>query len=164
MPAKDTARTIDRLEAHLARLTTPSLGKAVERIRGDLAAVRFHLAFNSKQPPIVAVIGGTGTGKSTLVNRLLGADVTAASFRRTFTAGPVAVAAKAQSVPEEWLAVPHEAAAETPARGQVGQLLLVELDTPLTQKLTLVDTPDLDGDQPAHHAQAERVAVRRAAR
>jgi len=159
MPVKtpELSRLIDRLEAQLARLTAPGVTVAIERVRGDLAAIRFHLAASPDTKPIVAVIGGTGTGKSTLVNRLLETDVTAASFRRTFTAGPIAVAADAGSLPESWLAVPHETAADRPARGHVGQLLVAPLDTPLTQRVTIVDTPDLDGDQPAHHAQAERV-------
>jgi hypothetical protein len=154
--SRDAARSFERLEAHLARLRAPSLAKAIERVRGDLAAVRFHQSAGDKLPPIVAVIGGTGTGKSTLVNRLLGVDVTAASFRRTFTAGPIAITASEKNVPPEWLAVPHETASERPSRGTIGQLAVATVDAPLAQKITLVDTPDLDGDQPAHHAQAER--------
>ena len=141
----------------MARLRAVGVAGAVERVRSDLAAVRFHASATDGERPIIAVIGGTGTGKSTIVNRLLDADVTAASFRRTFTAGPIAVTADPKQLPDSWLAVPHEAAAETPARGHIGALLVATLDTPLTKKITLVDTPDLDGDQPAHHAQAERV-------
>lgn len=157
MPSNDTARLLDRLEAQLAGVRAASVGKAVERIRGDSAAIKFHLSATPGGKPIVAIIGGTGTGKSTLVNRLLGADVTASSFRRTFTAGPIAIAAEAGNVPDAWLAVPHENAVDRPARGTIGQLLVAPLDSPLTRAVTIVDTPDLDGDQPAHHAQAERV-------
>src|SRR5690349_17700546 len=94
----------ERLEPVLARLggvlaaATPGLSagrrEAVERWRADAEALRFHLRgvlSPEQRPPIIAVIGGTGTGKSTLVNRLLGRAVSAASFRRTFTAGPVAI-------------------------------------------------------------------------
>ena len=31
------------------------------------------------------------------------------------------------------------------------------MDSALTQRITSIDTPDLDGDQPLHHAQADRV-------
>jgi hypothetical protein len=48
-------------------------------------------------------------------------------------------------------------AAELPARGQTDALAVVMLDHPLLHAITLLDTPDLDGDQPAHHAQADRV-------
>src|SRR5215213_9399953 len=69
---------------------------AIERWRADSDALRFHLRHFAARgqrrgagetPPLVAVIGGTGTGKSTMVNRLLGRTFTAASFRRTFTSG-----------------------------------------------------------------------------
>src|SRR5207248_2602619 len=45
---------------------------------------------------------------------------------------------------------------ELPARGQVDALIVVPFDSPLTSHATLIDTPDLDGDQPQHHAQADR--------
>ena len=61
---------------------------------------------------ITAILGGTGTGKSTLVNRLLDANLSAASFRRTFTAGPVAIVAATSSLPVGWLGVPHDPAAQ----------------------------------------------------
>jgi hypothetical protein len=41
-------------------------------------------------------------------------------------------------------------------RGQAGLLVVVPHQSDLTERATLVDTPDLDGDQPAHHAQADR--------
>ena len=56
---------------------------------------------------LVAILGGTGTGKSTLVNRLLGANLTATSFRRTFTSGAVAITADEKNLPERWLAIEH---------------------------------------------------------
>src|SRR5436305_1219229 len=75
------------------------------RWRAAAGAMRFHLRDRADSPTIVTVLGGTGTGKSTIVNRLLGAEVTAASFRRTFTAGPIAVANS--DVPNELLGLPH---------------------------------------------------------
>jgi hypothetical protein len=44
-----------------------------------------------------------------------------------------------------------------PARGQPDVLMLLTTDNPVTQHVVLVDTPDLDGDQPLHHLQADRV-------
>ncbi len=127
------------------------------RWRGDAAAALFHIRQKNDGRIIVCILGGTGTGKSTLVNRLLGANLSAASFRRTFTAGPVAIASG--GVPENWLGIQHAAVnpAELPARGQNDSLLVVEAKNELLEKVVLVDTPDLDGDQPVHHAQAERV-------
>lgn len=128
------------------------------RVWADVAATRFHLSGPAGKP-IIAIFGGTGTGKSTLVNRLFAAELSAASFRRTFTSGPVAVVRQAADVPENWLGVPHvpAAPAELPARGVTNTLVLVETDAPLAGRAVIVDTPDLDGDQPAHHAEADRV-------
>jgi hypothetical protein len=61
-------------------------------------------------------------------------------------------------VPDGWLGIDHARAndAELPVRGQIGSLLIVEVpQSPLAA--VLIDTPDLDGDTPAHHAQADRV-------
>ena len=154
--------SVARLEAVVGELlprSSPVVRPALERWRIDAAALLFHLRRSAKALPLLAVVGGTGTGKSTLVNRLLGQAVSATSFRRTFTSGAVAIASRAQSVPDEWLGVEHVPVATTdlPARGRSGALLLVEMTTDLTTRLTLVDTPDLDGDQPAHHLEADRV-------
>ncbi|MEP0843285.1 MAG: GTPase domain-containing protein, partial [Phycisphaerae bacterium] len=132
--------------------------KAVERWRADAAAACFHLGQPVWDRPATAVLGGTGTGKSTLVNRLLGAEISATSYRRTFTGGPVAVVAGSEALPDGWLGLPRRLAAadELPVRGRAGELTLVALDQALTRRLVLVDTPDLDGDQPAHLAEADR--------
>ncbi|HEX3356091.1 MAG TPA: GTPase, partial [Tepidisphaeraceae bacterium] len=153
---------LDDLDEKLAQLRTTastSITTFIDRFRLDLAAARFHLKSGSHRPTLVAIIGGTGTGKSTLVNRLLGADITATSYRRTFTAGAVAVAKSADSIPVHWLGLDpvFPKAQELPVRGQVDLLAVVALDSELTSHITLIDTPDLDGDQPLHHAQADRV-------
>ncbi len=151
------ARIVGLLAAALAG-AGGSARAAADRWRADAAALRFHLRRRPGHdgPPLVTVTGGTGTGKSTLVNRLLAANVSAASFRRTFTSGVVAIARRAKDVPDGWLGLSRVtlAAADLPARGQVDALLVAEASTDLP--VTVVDTPDLDGDQPAHHAQADR--------
>src|SRR3982750_4243494 len=103
---------------------------AVERWRTDAAAMRFHLrrddAGGKSGRLLLAVIGGTGTGKSTLVNRLLGQNISAASFRRTFTSGPVAGAPDPADVPTGGLGIEHVVAdaSELPARGRPGALVI----------------------------------------
>ena len=134
------------------------LAKPLDRLLADADAARFHAARDASGPTLVAVIGGTGTGKSTLVNRLLGREVTAASFRRTFTAGPVTVARSAADVPAGWPGIPHRDVHEdSPPRGTADVLTVVTADAPLLETIVLTDTPDLDGDRPAHHAQADRL-------
>jgi hypothetical protein len=133
-------------------------GAAIQRWQTDLCAVRFHLERDERRPMLLCILGGTGTGKSTLVNRILEANLSAASFRRTFTAGAVAMATAASLVPQNWLGLPHVVAspADLPARGQSDALVIIEARQDLLNRVVLVDTPDLDGDQPAHHAQADR--------
>src|SRR3954447_22324394 len=155
--------SVGRLEGALAGLrakTSGAVATAVDRWRSDAEAIRFHLGDAADgRPMLVAILGGTGTGKSTLVNRLMGTNVTATSFRRTFTAGAVAITADEKNLPERWLAIQHRVVigAEVPARGAVDALAVVRDERELTQRITIVDTPDLDGDQPMHHAQADRV-------
>jgi hypothetical protein len=166
---------LDRLDAAVAAVQlglSATAREPVDRWRGDVAALRFRLRSPATGRKVVTVIlGGTGTGKSTLVNRLVGATVTAASFRRTFTTGCVAVVADARDLPDGWLGVTHVPAEPggKPPRGKTGELVVVTTEpaepsgsaagSPAASKVApspLIDTPDLDGDQPANHAQADR--------
>ena len=177
MAARTDASTLDRLDAAVAAVQaglSAAAREPVDRWRSDVAALRFRLRSPAVGRKVVTVvIGGTGTGKSTLVNRLVGATVTAASFRRTFTTGCVAVVADDRDLPAGWLGVPHVPADEPggkPPRGKAGELVVVTAKPsvsgiggaagsaapPVAAPSPLIDTPDLDGDQPANHAQADR--------
>jgi hypothetical protein len=84
---------------------------------------------------VVGVVGGTGTGKSTLVNALAGADVTeAGDVARPTTVAPVVVAAR--DVDLSWLPVDAMGAR------------VVRSDAPAVANIVLVDCPDPD-TQPA---------------
>ncbi len=153
------AGQLKRLDTTLTTFADRSSGNsrdAVLRWHVDAGALQYHLAPTASTSPVTIVLGGTGTGKSTLVNRLVGSTVTAASFRRTFTSGPVAVVGEGIAIPPGWLGVEHVAATPGDAapRGNPGTLVVVSADPP--PSVPLVDTPDLDGDQPANHAQADR--------
>ena len=160
--ARDPAQILDRLDAAVSAVAAGLSAAArdpVDRWRNDIGALRFRL----RHPPtnrrvVTVVLGGTGTGKSTLVNRLVGATVTAASFRRTFTTGPVAVVDAGRDLPAGWLGVPHVAGGNngSPPRGKTGELIVVPSGGQPSAPSPIVDTPDLDGDQPANHAQADR--------
>jgi hypothetical protein len=156
MGIKSFEKSLEALDAKVGALRAHS--GAIERWRGDAGAALFHLRPRKGSPMVVCILGGTGTGKSTLVNRILEANFSAASFRRTFTSGAVAIARAVADVPEGWLGLQHElaAAGELPVRGRNDALIVVEGKQEILGHVTLVDTPDLDGDQPVHHAQAER--------
>src|SRR5688500_12982721 len=120
---------VGMLDQQLAALAAPQeIARAIARWRMDAAALRFHLRDPSR-PPVVAILGGTGTGKSTVLNRLLDANLSATSFRRTYTAGAVAVTANIVSLPADWLGVPHRTidASQMPARGQPDTLIVIRL-------------------------------------
>lgn len=139
---------------HLLRCAAPLEAPAADRVRSDLSAAIFRLSRSASDIPIVCVVGGTGTGKSTIVNRLLGAELTATSFRRTFTAGAVAIAREA--LPEGFGALVH-IEATPPARGQADRITLLRVEQPILRRLTIIDTPDIDGELTEHHAGADRV-------
>ncbi|MGC4031449.1 MAG: isoprenylcysteine carboxylmethyltransferase family protein [Tepidisphaeraceae bacterium] len=148
---------LDELIRRLGALeaAAPASAAVIGRVKSDLAAAAFHRTRSAADKPIVALVGGTGVGKSSIVNRLIGQDVTATSFRRTFTAGPVAITAG--DLPLGFLALPHEDAVEQPPRGQADRVILVRRHEPILAKLTVVDSPDVDGERPDHHAVADRV-------
>ena len=157
------ANLLDRADAALAAAADRLGGgraDACRALRPHAAACRFHAGRTPQDRPIVAILGGTGTGKSTLMNRLLGADVSASSFRRTHTAGAVLAAADPGDLPDDWPGYaepPRRAGAGEPARGTPERLTVVAAGGELAHALRLVDTPDLDGDTPAHHAVADRI-------
>ncbi|MBC7785047.1 MAG: GTPase domain-containing protein, partial [Burkholderiales bacterium] len=157
---------LERLNRGLTGIATP----AADRVRGDLAAAIYHCGRGagtveaaiseagtrpSARLPIIGIIGGTGTGKSTIVNRLLGSELSATSFRRTFTAGPVLITRDA--LPGGFAALIHMDADARPARGQSDRVTIIRSDEPILGELALVDTPDIDGELVEHHAVADRI-------
>jgi hypothetical protein len=112
------------------------------RIRGEWEHVSPRLDRTRRELSrmlVVGVIGGTGTGKSTLVNALAGREVTAASdVARPTTTAPIVVVA--DDVDCSWM--PLEAM----------QARVVRSDAPAVANIVLVDCPDPDtqADEPAH--------------
>src|SRR5438045_7741541 len=90
-----------QMEEQIARLrATPAVGsELISRWRSDAKALLFHLRKGKHdQPALTVLLGGTGTGKRTITNRLLEANLSAAYFRRIFTSGPVVVARAAHGI------------------------------------------------------------------
>ncbi|MCA9440617.1 MAG: 50S ribosome-binding GTPase [Candidatus Omnitrophica bacterium] len=153
---------LDALDTELfswdGRLGDPELSASLKRWTSDLGALRHHLVGGVNRKPILVLIGGTGTGKSTLTNRLLDREVSATSFRRTFTSGPIAFVAQTEDLPEDWLGLPHRRidSKDLPAKGSPGYLSVVEMAIEPLARFSLVDTPDVDGDAETHYEQAEQ--------
>lgn len=81
-------------------------------------------------PLVVATFGGTGVGKSSLVNALVGEDVSAAGRQRPTTTQPIVLA--------------HPQTDLTAYDLPVGEVRVVTRDIPLLRDIVLIDCPDPD--------------------
>lgn len=112
----------------------------LEGIAGDLD--RHSEALDADQPLlIIMLMGGTGVGKSTLLNALAGAPVAQASFTRPTTRDPVIYY--------------HESLRPDRFDPRLRHCRLVQHDrVELAQKL-IIDTPDLDSNDPSNREKLE---------
>lgn len=98
----------------------------------------------------VVLLGGTGTGKSTLYNLLCGREISQTGLIRPQTRGPVVFAHRSVSLQEHLPAflgpVEHVSwkAGFQPQPGMESRLLIVEHTVDECHHLVLVDTPDVD--------------------
>ena len=110
--------------AHKARSV---VRKIVERV----STLRIRL----ESPIVVATFGGTGTGKSTLVNSLVGQEVSQSGRQRPTTTMPILL------VHPDF---------ETNALGlDLNQFQVKKIDTPMLRDLVLIDCPDPDTSEGA---------------
>lgn len=89
-----------------------------------------HLRVRLESPLLVATFGGTGTGKSTLVNALVGQEVTEAGRERPTTKMPVLIAHPNTDLDSVGLALE--------------EFEIVRVDAPLLRDIVIVDCPDPD--------------------
>ncbi|WP_068266645.1 GTPase [Janibacter limosus] len=128
---------LDAGGARLERAQASRAGDVVDKVRERTALVGGHT--------VVALAGATGSGKSSLFNALVGAEVARAGMRRPTTSTPTAAVWGSESAGEllDWLSVGtrHEVDAT---------------DTTL-DGLVLVDLPDFDSRESANREEATRV-------
>jgi energy-coupling factor transporter ATP-binding protein EcfA2 len=158
--------SLERLRASLADvgLTLPLDGIVAQReaaaatVRQIDDYIRPRLA--DLDAPLLAVVGGsTGSGKSTLVNALLGVAMTRAGVIRPTTRQPILVHAP---VDAGWFAsdrilpglarvrgrisapgTPASSAGDTPEESRIGELMLLEHES-VPRSLAIIDAPDID--------------------
>ncbi|MDM7832608.1 dynamin family protein [Cellulomonas edaphi] len=172
-PARDPAtgrHSADDPRAILARpLASASLLDAVRDLRRDVHATEFPLALEGKPaaeasrarlvdqldehlvprltelsaPAVVVVAGSTGAGKSTLVNSLVGAEVSTAGVLRPTTRRPVLVH--------------HPLDTELLSHHPVLESVEVVADEHVPRGIALLDAPDLDSVLESNRESAHRL-------
>jgi hypothetical protein len=125
---------VDDLVSRLGRWAEPEAGweplaacrTLVRRLLGRLDSLRIRL----ESPLVVATFGGTGTGKSALVNALVGRDCTDSGRERPTTRQPILLA--------------HPRTDLDLAGLPLDELRVVRCDSPLLRDIVLIDCPDPD--------------------
>ena len=136
-------------------LSTPGLIEEWREIfsLAESAGVQAHiLLFKKKSSALWAVVvGGTGTGKSTIFNALCGKPLSETGVERPKTSGPILYAHEnrelARGVPFAGIETTVKSASAPdpqPTAGLTGRILVLEHNREEFSHLILGDTPDLD--------------------
>ena len=124
---------------------------AAARVVVDRAAQRTNI---SSGRTVVAVLGATGSGKSSLVNAIAGREIARVAARRPTTRRPLAAVWGADDAGEllDWLDIPDRVQVNRPRERPVGP------NGEDLGGLVLVDLPDIDSTEAEHRATAARLA------
>ncbi len=151
-----SAEDLARAGAELEAAVTSGGSELPEKASRKAMAVAEKLRARTSQHgglTVVALAGATGSGKSSIFNALVGADVATVGARRPTTAHPTGAVWGEQPASEllDWLGVPArhlvDAPCGDPEAGTAGELC----------GLVLLDLPDFDSRELSHRAEAERV-------
>ena len=140
----------DRLAALRTLRTTGGdlLSSALATEADELLARASRRRELSPGSTVVGLFGATGSGKSSLVNALVGAEVARTHVRRPTTSQPLAVTWDPKGAADllDWLDVRDRVVRDEP------------LD-PRARQLVLLDLPDFDSIEAGNRAVAERLAA-----
>ena len=141
-----------------------ALSSAVDAARGrmddavldpaaDLVARASERLLLSGEHTIVALAGATGSGKSSLFNRLTDLDLAGVGVRRPTTSWALACAWGPDGAHEllEWMGIP--------ARHQVSRMSMLDQSSEAERLdgLVLLDLPDHDSTEVEHHIEMDRL-------
>ena len=101
----------------------------IRRVLGRVQTLRFRL----EAPLVVATFGGTGTGKSALVNALVSRECTTSGRQRPTTTKPVLIA--------------HPDTELTPLGLKLDDFHLVRSDAGILRDIVIIDCPDPDTNE-----------------
>jgi len=137
-------------------LESPGVDEARAQRRKLLSQIDDYLLPRLRQsgaPVLVALVGSTGAGKSTLMNSLVGAQVSNTGTRRPTTNSPVLACHPGDA---RWFAenvflptLPRVRQQGLAMPGRDGLLVLAESDG-MPEGVALLDTPDIDSVVQAH--------------
>ncbi len=142
--------TLDERIAALRTVTEAGAGRIPSAIADEAAALLQQTEARRARSPehtVVGVFGATGSGKSSLVNALVGDEVAKAHVRRPTTSQALAVTWDAAGAADllDWLEIRERVERTEPIDPRAG-------------KLVLVDLPDVDSIEAGNRAIAERLA------
>ncbi len=126
----------------------PKLRELTAQLPVQLAAFSYK---RSRHFLWVVFIGGTGTGKSTLFNALIGKPLSETGVERPKTCGPLIYAHQAAAVDRDFpfavKGIQQVTSDRAPAAGYAGtpgQVVVIPHEAQELSHLVIVDTPDLD--------------------
>jgi len=147
----------ERIAAAPLLLDAPGVAQARAERKKLLSQIDDYLLPRLHRPAgpiLVALVGSTGAGKSTLVNSIVGERVSATGIRRPTTNSPVLACHPGDA---EWFAenrflptLPRVRQEGLARPGRDG-LLVIAASARMPQGLALLDTPDIDSVVRAHY-------------
>lgn len=142
--------TLDERIAALRVVTEAGAGRIPNELAADATALLQQAKARRARSPehtVVGVFGATGSGKSSLVNALVGDEVAKAHVRRPTTSEALAVTWDSTGATDllDWLQIRERVERTQPIDPRAG-------------KLVLVDLPDVDSVEAGNRAIAERLA------
>ncbi|MFM9877074.1 MAG: GTPase family protein [Rhodoglobus sp.] len=143
--------TLDQRLAALRTVRETGEGRLTDALARELDALLLHASERRQRSPqhtVVGIFGATGSGKSSLVNALVGAEVARTHVRRPTTSEAHAVVWDPDGAVDllDWLQVRERTVRDAPI-------------DPRASKLVLLDLPDFDSVERANREIAERLAA-----